>query len=221
MRGYGQFCPIAVASEIFAERWTPLVVRELFCGSRRFNELVQGLPRTPKSVLVQRLRSLEAAGVIERAENTTTRAVEYTLTPAGLELAEIVLLLGDWGKRWGDVEIHAGNLDPELLMWDMHRRLEIDLLPDRKVVVQVDMTGAHRKSYWLVVERPSPSVCWADPGFDVDLAVTADAIALHRLWLGRIDWATAVREGWIGLDGPEELRRGFPTWLKLSVFAHR
>ena len=98
MRGYGQFCPVAIASEIFAERWTPLVVRELFCGSRRFNELVIGLPRIPRSVLVQRLRTLESTGVVERRVDTAGRGMEYHLTPAGAELGEVVVRLGDWGS---------------------------------------------------------------------------------------------------------------------------
>src|SRR5215213_5400572 len=102
MRGYGQLCPIAIASKIFAERWTPLVVRELFCGSHRFNELVIGLPRIPRSLLVQRLRSLETAGVVERRVDNAGRGVEYRLTPAGVELGDVVLWLGDWGKRWAN-----------------------------------------------------------------------------------------------------------------------
>lgn len=221
MRGYGQFCPIAIASEVFAERWTPLVVRELYCGSRRFNELLNGLPRIPRSVLVQRLRALEGAGVVERRTDSSGRGVEYHLTPAGTELGEIVLELGDWGKRWGNVEVGTHNLDPDLLLWDMHRRLDGDRLPDRRTVVQIDLTGAHRKSYWLVLERPTASVCWSDPGFEVDLIVTADSLTLHRVWMGQADLATAIRNQQIELDGPPDLRQGFPTWLKLSLFTER
>jgi DNA-binding HxlR family transcriptional regulator len=221
MRGYGQFCPVAIASEVFAERWTPLVVRELFCGSRRFNELLNGLPRIPRSILVQRLRSLEVAGVVERRVDETGRGVEYHLTPAGLELGEVVLQLGDWGKRWAEVEVGPKNLDPDLLIWDMHRRLDGERMPEGRVVVQVDLTGAHGKSYWLVLERPQASVCWTDPGFDVDLLVQADSVALHRVWVGQQDLAQALRDGLIALDGPAELCRAFPDWLRLSIFVER
>ena len=124
MRGYGQFCPVAIASEIFAERWTPLVVRELFCGSHRFNELIIGLPRIPRSVLVQRLRSLETSGVVERRVDEAGRGVEYHLTQAGEELGEVVVRLGDWGYRWADVPVGPKNLDPDLLIWDIHRSLD-------------------------------------------------------------------------------------------------
>jgi DNA-binding HxlR family transcriptional regulator len=221
MRGYGQFCPVAIASEVFAERWTPLVVRELFCGSRRFNELLNGLPRIPRSVLVQRLRTLETVGVVERRVDTSGRGVEYLLTPAGLELGEVVLRLGDWGQRWANVEISAQNLDPDLLLWDIHRRLDGDRLPDVRVVVQLDLTGTHHKSYWLVLERQAASICWVDPGFEVDLLVVADTVTLHRVWVGQFDLNQALRRGSIKLDGPAVLRRAFPEWLKLSVFVER
>jgi DNA-binding HxlR family transcriptional regulator len=221
MRGYGQFCPVAIASEVFAERWTPLVVRELFCGSRRFNELLHGLPRIPRSLLVQRLRTLEATGVVERRVDADGRGVAYHLTEAGEELGEIVLRLGDWGQRWADVEIQEKHLDPDLLIWDIHRRLDGDRLPDRRSVVQIDVTGAHRGSYWLVLERPLASVCWHDPGFEPDLLVTADTVALHRVWVGQLDLRLALRDGLIALEGPTELRRAFPEWLKLSVFVER
>ena len=221
MRSYGQFCPIAIASEVFAERWTPLVVRELYCGSHRFNELLHGLPRIPRSVLVQRLRTLEATGVIERRIDAEGRGVEYHLTEAGAELGEIVLTLGDWAKRWANVEIGERNLDPDLLIWDLHRRLDGDRLPDRRAVVQIDLTGAHHKSYWLVLERPLASVCWSDPGFEPDLFVTADTMALHRVWVGQLSLSQALQHGLIELDGPADLRQAFPSWLKLSIFTER
>ena len=221
MRGYGQFCPVAIASEVFAERWTPLVVRELFCGSRRFNELVHGLPRIPRSVLVQRLRTLEATGVIERRVDETGRNVEYHLTPAGIELGEVVLRLGDWGQRWANVDLGSQHLDPDLLMWDIHRRLDTERLPERRVIIQIELTGSHQKRYWLVLERPMASICWTDPFFEVDLVVRADTMALHRVWVGQLELATALRTGQITLEGPPDLCRAFPEWLMLSVFVER
>lgn len=221
MRGYGQFCPVSIASEVFAERWTPLVVRELFCGSHRFNELLHGLPRIPRSVLVQRLRTLEASGVVERRVDAAGRGVEYHLTPAGEELGDVVLRLGDWGQRWADIPVGPKNLDPDLLLWDIHRRLDGERMPEHRVVVQFGLTGAHEKSYWLVLERPSASICWTDPGFDVDLLVEADSVALHRVWVGQLELARALREGAITLDGSPDLCRLFPDWLKLSLFVER
>jgi DNA-binding HxlR family transcriptional regulator len=221
MKSYGQFCPVAMAAEVFAERWTPLIVREMACGSRRFSDLERGLPRISKSILAQRLRFLEGAGVIERVEDPGRRNAEYLLTQAGQELAEVVLLLGDWGQRWADLSIGPHNLDPDLLMWDIHRRIRVDRLPDRRVVAQVDLTGTHQRRYWLLLERPAPSICWHDPGFDVDLLVAADTVALHRVWTGQQDLALALREGSVVLDGPSDLCRGFPDWLALSLFVER
>lgn len=219
MQGYGQFCPIAIASEVFAERWTPLVVRELYCGSRRFNELLHGLPRISRSVLVQRLRTLEATGVIERRVNAEQNVVEYHLTEAGHELGEVVLALGAWGKRWAESEVREERLNTDLLVWDIHRRLDAKKLPQERVVVQIAFTGAVQRDYWLILEHGSASVCWTDPGFEPDLTLTADTMALHRVWMGELPINSALRGGQLMLDGPSTLRRSFPDWLKLSVFA--
>jgi DNA-binding HxlR family transcriptional regulator len=221
MRGYGQFCPVAIASGVFAERWTPLVVRELFCGSRRFNELIIGLPRIPRSVLVQRLRTLESSGVVERRVDASGRGPEYHLTQAGVELGEVVVLLGDWGYRWAELPVGPENLKPDLLMLDIHRRLDNERMPEQRVVVQIDLTGANVKSYWLILERPEPSVCWTDPGFEPDLLVEADSVALHRVWVGQLGLEQALRDRLITLDGPSDLRRLFPGLLKLSLFVER
>jgi len=219
MRSYGQFCPVAKAAEIFAERWTPLIVRELACGSYRFNELERGLPGISRSLLSQRLRALERAGIVERQNGTTDRAIRYRLTTAGQELSDVVLLLGEWGQRWVNYEISLDELDPTLLMWDVHRRINVPLLPDRRIVAQFDFIGARRQSIWLILERPEPSVCYRDPGFDIDLVITADTMALHRVWIGHMSYAHALRAGLIDVDGPAELTRSLPSWLALSMFA--
>lgn len=219
MGRYGQFCPVAMAAEIFAERWTPLVLRELFCGSRRFNELERGLPRISRSLLVQRLRALERAGVVEHRPAANGRASEYHLTRAGQELANVVMALGKWGQRWAMTELRPTDLDPDLLMWDLHRRLHTDRLPARRLVVRFDFSGACKKSYWLVLEGGEASICWGDPRFDVDLLVSVDTVAFHYVWLGHLRLADAIREGLVEIEGPSDLVRAFPGWLALSVFA--
>lgn len=219
MRTYGGFCPIAKGAEVFAERWTPLIVRELLAGSTRFGELEIGLPGIPRSLLVKRLRSLQQAGVVVRRLDATTRMPQYGLTEAGQELFEIVAALGRWGQRWVNQDIGPEDVDPTVLMWDMRRRINVDNLPDRRVVLQFDFRGARRQSYWLVLERPEVSVCLADPGFDVDVFVTADTVALHRVWMGRMPLAGAIREGLVEVEGPRDLVRAFPSWLALNFFA--
>ncbi len=216
---YGQFCPVAKAAEIFAERWTPLILRELLCGSHRFSELEHGLPRISRSLLVQRLRFLEAVGLVERRKARDGRSPEYHLTDAGRDLYDVVIRLGEWSHRWFNPLISEDALDPQLLVWDIHRRLNSDRLPNRRVVVQFDFSGALTGSYWLILEPGEPSVCWDPPGFDVDLVVRTDTLALHRVWLGHQSFADALAKRQIELDGARELVQAFPDWLALSQFA--
>ncbi len=220
MHSYGQFCPVAKASEIFAERWTPLIMRELLMGSTRFNELERGLPRISRSVLSQRLKQLEHDGLIERRVTDGSRSTEYIPTPVGQGLFDILMLLGEWGARWFNENIDPKDLDPNLLMWDMHRRIDLARLPEQQVVVRFDFTGLFRQSNWLILDRQDVSVCYVDPGFEVDLIVTADTMALHRIWAGHQSFDHALRAGYVQVDGPRELARQFPGWLQLSVFSH-
>lgn len=203
---------------MFAERWTPLIVRELLMGSHRFSELEIGVPGIPRALLAQRLRSLEAAGVVTRRRCESARA-EYHLTESGQDLFGVVVALGEWGQRWANHDVGAADVDPALLMWDMRRRIHIDRLPDRRIVAQFDFKGARERSFWLVLEKNGPSVCFHDPGFDVDLLVTADTLSLHRVWMGLQPMSKALRLGEIVIEGPRELARAFPSWLALSPFA--
>jgi DNA-binding HxlR family transcriptional regulator len=219
MTNYGQFCPVAKASEIFAERWTPLILRELLLGSHRFSELEHGLPRISRSLLAQRLRFLESAGLVERRIGRGSRSPEYHLTSAGQDLYDVIIRLGEWSQRWFNPLLSEDDLDPQLLMWDIHRRLNNERLPERRIVVQFNFTGAVTGSYWLLLEPGEPSVCWDPPGFDVDLHVRTDTLAMHRVWLGHQSFADALGKRQIELDGARELVRAFPDWLALSHFA--
>ncbi|MDQ2682865.1 MAG: helix-turn-helix transcriptional regulator [Chloroflexota bacterium] len=219
MTTYGQFCPVAKASEIFAERWTPLILRELLMGSHRFNELERGLPRISRTLLSQRLKSLEDVGLLVRQPSENDGRPEYHLTQAGLDLYDVIERLGAWSHRWFNPLVDLDNLDPTLLMWDIHRRLNRECLPDRQVVVQFDFSGDNTGSYWLVLEPGEPSVCWDPPGFEVDLLVECDSMTIHRIWLGYQSIEDALRRGTVRLEGPQELTRAFPGWLALSTFA--
>lgn len=218
MSGYGQFCPVAKASEIFAQRWTPLIIRELLLGSHRFSDLTNGLSQIPRSVLSQRLRSLEHQGIVERRVDRG-RKTEYWLTQAGEELLDVIWKLGEWGQRWVNSDIGEEDLDPKLLMWDMRRRVNVDRLSETRVVARFQFTGARRETIWLVLERDDVSVCFRDPGPEAELLITADTLAMHRVWMGRLAMADALKRGLIEIDGPRELARAFPGWLALSSFA--
>lgn len=220
MKPYGQFCPIAKAAEVLEERWTLLIIRELLLGSRHFNQLKNGVPRISRSVLAARLRSLQRSGLVIRHSRDGGRGTSYELTPAGRELYPIIMQIGEWGQRWVNHDVGPADIDTDLVMWDMHRRIHLDRLPEERVVVQVDCVGASRSHYWLVLERPEPSLCLHDPGFQIDLIVTADALALHRVWIGRLAIADAIQQDLIRLEGHAALCRAFPSWLRLSTFAH-
>ncbi len=226
MRGYGQFCPVAKAAEIFAERWTPLVLRELLCGSRRFNDLHRGVPMMSRTLLRQRLDELERDGVVERRPKPAGRGWEYCLTPAGEEFRPIVEGLGEWGQRWAHRQVERDDdLDPGLLMWDIHRRLVVETLPHERLLIEFEFRrvpgrgGQGKRTWWLLVRRPEVELCLKDPGFEVDLVVDADLRALTRVWLGDIRFEDARRAGLITLEGPRQLVQAFPSWLGLSVFA--
>jgi DNA-binding HxlR family transcriptional regulator len=225
MTGYGQFCPIAVACETFAERWTPLILRELLAGARRFSEIRQCIPRISRTLLAQRLRELEETGVVQSRPLARGRGREYRPTRAAEELREVLERLGEWGQRWGTAQFDPENLDLALLMWNVRRRIDLPRLPNRRIVVCFVFRAFPPRcrgfrTCWLILEPKGTDLCLKDPGFDVDLVVTADAAAIARVWTGAITFAQAVRSGGLEVEGPRDLVRAFPTWLLLSHFAH-
>ena len=154
MRGYGQFCPVALGAEVFAERWTPLILRELLAGSHRFSELQRGLPGIPRALLTQRLGSLQRAGLVERRPARAGRGFEYHLSPAGLSFSPVVEALGRWGYQWAAEQLRPDNLDAGLLMWFLRRRVQVDRLPAEQVTVQFEFRDADKRCFWLVLRRP-------------------------------------------------------------------
>jgi DNA-binding HxlR family transcriptional regulator len=218
MPAHGQFCPVSRGAEIFAERWTPLILRELLNGSHRFSELQLGLPRISRNLLTQRLASLGRAGVIERRPVERGRGFSYHLTAAGEELRPVVEALGAWGYRWAGADLAAARLDPVLLMWFIRRRVHVRALRQARTVVRFDFRRP-RRSFWLRMEPPTVELCFTDEGFDVELAVDADLAALTAVWLGRIGLSDAIAAGSVRLDGDDDARPLFIRWFGLSPFA--
>jgi len=218
MKGYGQFCPVAQAAELLAERWTPLVIRELLAGSRRYNDIQRGVPLMSSALLSERLKTLERFGVVERRARPGGRGYEYQLTAAGEELRPWVELMGIWGQRWVRRAVTPEEADPALLMWDVRRNINVDRLPDRRLVVRFSFRDAPKgkRSWWLFLVRPEPDLCLTDPGFGVDLTVRTEAVTMAEVWVGDLDLAGAIRSRRIVLEGPSYLRRSFPRWLRLS-----
>jgi DNA-binding HxlR family transcriptional regulator len=215
---YHQFCPVAKAMELLDERWTLLIVRELVAGSERFNDLRRGVPRMSPTLLSKRLGQLVRAGVVDRRDGGGE--VRYTLTPAGRELQPVVEALGVWGIRWIG-EIGDEDLDPKLLLWDMHRNIDYAAVPAGRTVVQFsfpDVPPATR-DWWLVIGGGETDVCDDDPGYPVAVTVTSSLRRLTEVWRGDVKWPEALRSGALAIGGPAGLRRALPGWFTLSDFA--
>ncbi|HEU0201900.1 MAG TPA: helix-turn-helix domain-containing protein, partial [Burkholderiaceae bacterium] len=162
MRTYGQYCPIARGAEIFAERWTPLIIRNLHLGCESYSEILAGAPGLSRTLLSQRLKQLERLGVVESAPKTDGRGRHYELTSAGHELFTVCQSLGEWGARW--LEIAPEHLDPFVALWSMCNALRRDQLPDRRVVIRFDFTGRPRRErYWLLIELGDTEICKTYP----------------------------------------------------------
>jgi len=215
---YHQFCPVAKAMELLDERWTLLVVRELLAGSEQFNQLRRGLPRMSPSLLSRRLVQLERAGLVER--RSEDGSVRYVLTRAGEELRPVVEAVGAWGVRWIG-ELGDRDLDPKLLMWDMHRNVASDQVPAGRTVVSFHFPDAERgrRDWWLVISSDETDVCDVDPGFATELTVRTTLRSMVGIWMGDLTWTDALRTGDLVVQGPEGLRRGLPAWFRLSAFA--
>ena len=220
--GYNQFCPVAMAAEILSKRWTLVLLRELIAGSTRFNDLRRGVPRMSPTLLSARLKELEAAGILCAEPAGQTGPRDYLLTEAGRDLGAVIEAVGIWGQRWVDSDLSLENLDPALLMWDMRRNLDTRPLPERRSVINFiypELPLAQR-NWWLIVE-PSGAVdlCQIDPGFEVDLFVTAGLRAMTAVWMGLSTVRREVAGEAVRLDGDRAIAGRMQTWLGLSHFA--
>jgi DNA-binding HxlR family transcriptional regulator len=211
-RSYGSFCPVAQASEIVAQRWVPLILREIMVGYHHFNEIRHALPLISPSVLSQRLRSLEEDGVIARRGDPG--GASYHLTEAGEELRPVIEALGQWARRWVTRDYREYELDPGVLMWSLRRHVVTAEFPFGRSVVHFRLDGppSNRRYWWLVVERGGSEevdVCMADPGYPVTLTVSAQLRVLVDVLMHDTTLAAALRQGTIALHGDRDLARRF------------
>ena len=220
MKGYNQFCPVAKGAEIFNERWTPLIIREMMCGSRRFNDLKRGNPMMSPSLLSQRLKFLEQAGVVEKKIGKGESA-EYSLTESGRDLGEVVTRLGLWGLKWARSRLTKDDYDPQLLMWDIRRRIDTSAFPAERVVMSFmfrDMP-ASRRAYWLIFDDGEVDLCIKFPGFDVDLAFITTSKTMADIWMGHTTIRKEIRNGNLSLEGGKALKKNIDDWFTYSVFS--
>lgn len=218
MGEYGQFCPVAKATEVLDERWTLLVVRELVAGSVRFNDIHRGVPKMSRTLLSKRLRTLTSEGLVDRHEED--QGPRYELTDAGRDLHTVVEAIGAWGIRWMS-SLSEEDLDPALLVWDMHRRVDTAAVPDERTVVELRFPHAtpELRDWWLVLTPDRVDVCHDDPGFGIDVRIETPLRTIVRIWRGELGWNDALRAGTLQLHGPPRLRRQVPDWFQLSSFA--
>ncbi len=219
--GYKQFCPLAMAAELLCTRWTMVLLRELVAGTTRFNDLRRGVPKMSPTLLAQRLRELEAAGIIERRALRSEKGIfEYSLTESGRDLRLVVEAMGFWGQKWVEARQSLKNLDPSLLMWDMRRNLNPSPLPRRRTVIQFLYCELplSKRFWWLVVEPDGEvDLCWSDPGFDVDLYVSTDLQTMTSIWMGLTTVAKESQK--FNFTGDREIAASMQAWLGLSPFA--
>lgn len=215
MAGYGQFCSAARAREVLGGRWPLLVVRELLCGSRRFNDIRRGIPRIFRTVLSERLQALAFIGVIERLDGR--HGPEYVLAEADRELAGLVEALGSWGQRWLLRRAGDEDLDPEPLLVDMQRRVRFDAPPKNPFVVRFEIRGSRPR--FLLLKPAEASLCAQNPGFPEPLCVRGPLAALVAWWRGDVGFDEARRMG-LAIDGPRALACAFPGWFERYRFAH-
>ncbi|MDP8961135.1 MAG: helix-turn-helix transcriptional regulator [Actinomycetota bacterium] len=208
VRSYRQYCPIARASEIVAERWTPLVLRNLLYGCRTFTEIARGVPAMSRSLLIKRLRELEGAGVLVK-----TAGGAYELSDAGADLAGVIEALETWGERW--LEVTTEHTDPGFALWAWSKyHLDPEHLPEVRVLVEFRFPEEppSNRRYWLLAEHRSAEVCYSHPGGEPDVFVTARSEAFTHWHLGRLEWRQALADGSITVSGPTSLARALPTW---------
>ena len=205
MRTYGQFCPIARASELLAERWTPIIVRNLLTGCRTFTEIRQGATGISTALLAQRLETFVRHGVVEATPAASGRGSTYALTEKGRALKPVCDAIGQWGARWLEIEPH--HLDPAYVLWATTKLVDVARLrdaPDR---------------YWMILRRPHPELCTRGLGYVEDLVACTDSAALVDIHLQRTTYAEAVRGGRLTLAGPPRLARDVLSWFRPSPFA--
>ncbi|MDH5473661.1 MAG: helix-turn-helix transcriptional regulator [Gammaproteobacteria bacterium] len=224
MKTYGQFCPLAQAAQLLCERWTLIIVREFIAGSTRFNELRKGVPLMSPTLLSNRLKQLEKAGVIRRQQygNNSRDSRAYELTEAGHELRPVVELLGAWGHRWARSDLNNDDLDAGLLMWDMRRSVDASQFPAHRIVVQFEYPDAPQgaRDWWLISEKGEIDLCLNDPGYDVDVLIKSSLAVMTAVWTCQKKFQDAVNAQEIKVLGDTALTKKLPDWLRSSLLSH-
>lgn len=217
MRSYGQYCPVARTSELLAERWTPIIIRNLLSGCRTFGELLDGAPGISKALLAQRLELLEDHGILTRQPSPSGRGGHYTLTDKGRELKAITDAMGAWGARW--LELEPQHIDAAYVLWATCKLVDPDKVPSRGLVARVELADRPTQRYWMLLRRSHAEVCSTYPGRAEDLIVRTDSETLAHWHLRHITYQEAARSGRMRIEGARVLSRAFLACIRPSPFA--
>jgi len=220
MVDYGQFCPVAKATELIGERWTILIIRELVLGTHRFSDFQRALSRISPALLTKRLKDLEKAGIIVKKAQQGRRGYQYFLTPAGRQLSPIIEHLATWGMRWARGQLTDSELDIEFLMWEIQRRLDTGALPDGETVLCFIFEELTQfKSWWIVINGDDVDLCTKNPGKDVDLYINSTVRTMVEIWEGEIGLKTAQRKNLLKTNGNRQLVRTLTDWFGICLYA--
>lgn len=221
MKSYGQFCPVAKASELFCERWTPLIVRDLAAGASRFSELQRGVPLMSPTLLSRRLKQLEAEGIVETCPQRSGRGKTYHLTESGREFIPLVVALGTWGQRWSRRQLVKGEIDLGLLVWSLERSANPTAFGRTPSLVQVEFTDQpkDKRLWWFVNRAEGCELCLEDPGLEVDLYLACTLPDMIYIVRGDLALPRALSSGRLEAIGTAKARKALGRWLNLSPLA--
>jgi DNA-binding HxlR family transcriptional regulator len=219
---YGQICPVSKAAELLGERWTLLIIRELVLGTTRFNDFQRALSQISPTLLTKRLNQLEEAGLVVRKTMPNQRRIEYHPTAASKELKPIILGLGEWGMRWARGQMNDDELDVEILMYDLQRRIDAEQLPGGRTVIKFFFQALPKFAHWWIVIEPDGTrvLCVHNPRLPVDIELITDLRSMSHVWAGDMDIRMAKDTGRLELKGNAILIRTISSWLRPGTFAH-
>ena len=218
---YGQFCPVAKTAEIFGDRWSPLIIRELCYGPRTYGDFLTTIPLISRTMLSQRLKELAAAGIIHPDAKEKGRGYSYTLTAAGEAFRPMIKMMAEWGLKWGQGLIGPDDLDSRLLIWGIRQHIDPKDIPAQEFVLRFDFRGIPKGSrnprhWWLLIRQDEIEVCLMDPGQDLDVVIEADLAAFTKIWTGYCRLDEAVAQGLVAFRGSDAAIARMHRMLRLA-----
>ncbi|WND01808.1 helix-turn-helix domain-containing protein [Temperatibacter marinus] len=216
----GSLCPAVKASAIIGDKWVLLILRELFLGAHRYNDFQKAIARISPTVLSGRLKDMETAGLLIKRTVSGKKGGEYRLTKSGRELGPIIDHLSRWGLRWTRRSLKDEDIDVAGFMWDFHRSLNLDELPDGKTVLSVQFPEQETyKKWWLIIENGTVDLCTEDPGFDIDIYIVSSLISMVSVWMGDSTLKEELASQAMTLTGDHYLMKTAARWFALSRYS--